>query len=109
MNFLIDNHLPSALVRWLQAKGHTATHVRDVHLNQANDTVIWNHALQHGCVIITKDEDFADLSLLRSETTPVIWLRIGNCRKPALISTMEARWPQIEQKLAAGEQIIEVY
>lgn len=109
MNFLVDNHLPSALAIWLQSKGHTATHVREVQLNRAQDITIWNYATQHGCIILTKDEDFIDLALLHAETVPVIWLHIGNCRKQVLIDAINAVWPQVEQRLTSGEQIIEVY
>lgn len=109
MKFLIDNHLPSALVPWLKGKKHEALHVRDLQFNQAQDIVIWNYAVQHNFIIMTKDEDFATLSLLQTETTPVIWLRLGNCRKIVLFAALETVWSQIDQKLAAGEQIIEVY
>ncbi|MFZ4695765.1 MAG: DUF5615 family PIN-like protein [Verrucomicrobiia bacterium] len=109
MNFLVDHHLPIALVRWLQSKGHASTHVCDAQLNRSQDVDIWNYAAQHGQTIISKDEDFIDLALLRTEAVPVVWVRIGNCRKQALIAAMETAWLQIEQKLAAGEQIIEVY
>ena len=109
MNFLVDNHLPIELVRWFESKDHKATHVRDVQLNRAQDVAIWNYAAQNSFVIVTKDEDFADLVLLRSETVSVVWLHIGNCRKQTLIKTLDAAWLQTEQKLKDGERIIEIY
>ncbi len=36
-------------------------------------------AREHGCVLVTKDEDFHRLSLLRGAPPKVVWLRIGNC------------------------------
>ena len=109
MNFLIDNHLPEALGHWLIAEGHTAIHVRKSMMNRASDLFIWEHAANNNCVIITKDEDFPDMALLRPEFVPVIWLRIGNCRKKALLEFVAASWPKIFQQLQSGDQIIEVH
>lgn len=58
MTFLVDAQLPPALARWLCQQGHTAAHVEDVGLREAEDIAIWNHALSSGVIIVTKDEDF---------------------------------------------------
>jgi hypothetical protein len=34
---------------------------------------------------------------------------MGNCRTPALLSTMERAWPTITQQLDAGARLIEVF
>ncbi|MDX6574495.1 MAG: hypothetical protein QOE96_448 [Blastocatellia bacterium] len=60
MTFLIDAQLPPALASWLIQQGHTAQHVDDLGLRNADDIVIWNHALESGAIVITKDEDFAE-------------------------------------------------
>ncbi len=109
MKFLVDNHLPTALTHWLRSKGHAALHARDIHLEKSEDIEIWEHAAKEGCVIITKDEDFANLSLLKSEPVSVVWLRFGNCRKQVLVAAIEGVWSQIEESLAQGERVIEVY
>jgi predicted nuclease of predicted toxin-antitoxin system len=64
-NFLIDNQLPPALSHWLARNGHTASHVLDLKLGQVPDDVIWTFAAKHGYTIVTKDEDFAQMLLLR--------------------------------------------
>lgn len=58
MRFLVDAQLPPALALWLREAGYDAQAVREVGLRDADDTVIWRHALAHGWVIVTKDEDF---------------------------------------------------
>jgi predicted nuclease of predicted toxin-antitoxin system len=60
-------------------------------------------------VIISKDEDFIDIALLRSDKVQVLWLRMGNCRKKALLTIFESVWSQIQERLDKGELIIEVY
>jgi predicted nuclease of predicted toxin-antitoxin system len=39
----------------------------------------------------------------------VVWLRIGNCRTPALLAAMKRAWPEIVQQLCAGARLIEVF
>ena len=54
-------------------------HVRDVGLTDATDTTIWEYAKQHGFVIVSKDSDFQQRSLLLGHPPQFIWLRVGNC------------------------------
>ena len=107
--FLIDNQLPAALARWLEAKGCAAEHVLALQLAQSRDEIIWERAARDGAVIVSKDEDFARLTLMRPESVAVVWLRMGNCRTPALLAAMERAWPTIEQQLDAGARLIEVF
>lgn len=58
---------------------------------------------------MTKDEDFANLTLVRPEPVAVIWLRLGNCRPPALLASLEKTWPEIMLQLDAGVRLIEVH
>ena len=64
MRFLVDAQLPPALARVLSAHGHVAEHVNDIGPGDAPDGDLWRYALQHGAVIVTKDEDFSDMALL---------------------------------------------
>lgn len=107
--FVIDNQLPATLVRWCESKACTAEHVMALQLAQAPDDWIWQHAARTGAVIITKDEDFAPMTVLRPERVAVVWLRIGNCRTAALITTMDRAWPDILQQLDAGVRLIEIH
>lgn len=107
--FLIDNQLPAALTRWLETHGYQAEHVLTLQLAQARDEIVWERAARDGAVIVSKDEDFARLTLVRPEPVAVVWLRTGNCRSVALLATMERAWPDIVQQLDAGARLIEVF
>lgn len=107
--FLVDNQLPAALARWIQEKGAEAEHVLALNLAQSPDTAIWEHAASTGAVILSKDEDFAQLTLVRPEPVQVVWLRVGNCRTPALLANLERVWPEILRQLDAGARLIEIY
>jgi predicted nuclease of predicted toxin-antitoxin system len=106
--FIIDNQLPAALVRWIESQGCAAEHVLSLKLAQSSDTLIWAHAAQTAAVIISKDEDFARLTILRPEPVSVVWLRFGNCRTHALFANMDRLWPEIIRQLDAGARLIEV-
>lgn len=85
-----------------------ATHVTAIDLDDANDSIIWDHAIRAHAIIVTKDEDFAERTA-RSTTGPVIiWLRIGNSTKRSLTEWLEPRWPTIMQLLNDGHRLIEV-
>jgi len=107
--FLIDNQLPQALVPWLESKGSFAQHVLSRKLAQSPDEVIWLTAARERAIIISKDEDFARFTLVRTEPVPVLWLRIGNCRSTALLATMGRAWPAINEQLDAGARLIEIH
>ena len=63
MTFLVDNQLPNALVGFLVSQGHKAKHVLELGMDEADDRTIWSYAEENHCVIVTKDEDFIDMSL----------------------------------------------
>lgn len=107
--FLVDNQLPAALARWIEKKGYEAEHVLSLQLERSRDDVIWERGAREGAVIVSKDEDFAKMTLVRPEPVAVVWLRIGNCRTAALLAAMERAWPTILQRLDAGDRLIEVF
>jgi len=38
----------------------------------------------------------------------VVWIRLGNTRRSALLSHLERVWPQLEAALQRSEQLIEI-
>ena len=78
MRLLFDEQLSEALVQNLADVFPGALHVRLLGRGGARDPDVWE-AREHGCVLVSKDEDFHRLSLLRGAPPKVVWLRIGNC------------------------------
>ncbi len=108
MQFVVDAQLPPALVRWLTDQGYQAEHVGDVGLMAASDREIWNYTRKLGAVLVTKDEDFMALSLADPAGPPIVWLRVGNTTRRALLETVSALFAAVEGRLLAGEKIIEI-
>jgi predicted nuclease of predicted toxin-antitoxin system len=90
VRFLVDTQLPPALTHFLQTEGHQAEHVLDLGLGQSKDEVLWEYALRHQAVIVTKDEDFADWVARGRSGPSVVWLRIGNCKNSTLLGRVTA-------------------
>jgi len=109
MKLLVDNQLPSALARFLSANGFECQHVMDIGLDQASDHAIWELAKNEGWVIVTKDEDFAQLADRQTTIPPqVLWVRLGNCRKAALLNAFADVLPQIREQLQEGHAVVEL-
>lgn len=55
MKLLVDNQLPAARARVLEANGFDCRHVQDLDMGAADDREIWDYARSHHLIIITKD------------------------------------------------------
>jgi predicted nuclease of predicted toxin-antitoxin system len=67
--------------------GHEAQHVVDLNLNlqAVDDSVIWDFALDYAAVLLTKDDDFPHRFHQSVRTPVVVWLRVGNVSRQALV------------------------
>lgn len=108
MNFIVDAQLPLALADWLKARGHEADHVHDLLTVDAPDQTIWTMAQDQGRIIITKDRDFAIWATDRRSGPQVVWVRLGNATRRALLDWLEPKWPAIEQRLSEDVHLVEV-
>lgn len=79
MKLLFDQTLPGSLVERLADLFPDSAHVRDAGLARADDVAIWDRARGNGYVIVSKDSDFQQRSLLHGAPPKVVWLRVGNC------------------------------
>ena len=79
MKLLLDENLSHRLVARLAEAFPSTASVHQVELrSQSDDTVIWPYAAEQGFAIVSKDEDFRRLSLLRGHPPKVIYLAVGN-------------------------------
>ncbi|MBA2690957.1 MAG: DUF5615 family PIN-like protein [Rubrobacter sp.] len=78
MRLLFDQNLSFKLVRLLADAYPGSMHVRDLGFLEADDTAIWRYAAEHEFVIVSKDSDFHQMSLLHGHPPKIAWLRVGN-------------------------------
>jgi predicted nuclease of predicted toxin-antitoxin system len=79
MKLLFDQNLAPRLVRSLADIYPDSLHVRDTGMAEATDKEVWEYAKQNDLIIVSKDNDFQQLSILFGSPPKVIWLRVGNC------------------------------
>ncbi len=48
-------------------------------MKSAADPLVWDHAKDNNMIIVSKDADMHDLSLVFGNPPKVIWVRLGNC------------------------------
>jgi len=79
MKLLFDANLSHHLVKRLENVYPDSIHVRDIGFKQAEDSNIWQYAHDKDFVIVSKDSDFHELTLLRGIPPKFIWIRKRNC------------------------------
>ena len=79
MKLLFDHNLSPKLLGRLADLFPASEHVRNVNLYEAEDLKVWEYARANGFAIVSKDEDFHQLSFLYGAPPKVVWVRLGNC------------------------------
>lgn len=79
MKLLFDENLSPKLVYALADIFPDSAHVDRLGLGGGTDEEVWKFAKQHGFVLVSKDSDFYDKSLLFGYPPKVVWIRRGNC------------------------------
>ena len=105
MKLLLDNNLSPRMVPELATAHPGTAHVREFQMQSAGDAAIWTFAKERGFVILSKDEDFRQRSLLSGHPPKVIWLRVGNRSTDqivALLMTSRAALASFERDDAAS-------
>ena len=79
MKLLFDENLSPKLPRLLADLFPDSLHVRDVGMKATEDPAVWEYAKVNDFMIVSKDADMHDLSLVFGNPPKVVWLRLGNC------------------------------
>ena len=97
MRLLFDHNLSPRLVTLLVDLFPGSAHVYEIGLETSSDAAIWEYALQNDFVLVTKDADFGDLSILRGFPPKVIWIRRGNCSTQDVEALLRSRIEAVRQ------------
>jgi predicted nuclease of predicted toxin-antitoxin system len=108
LKFLVDNQLPDALCRFLNARGHESGHVLELHMDETSDLEIWNYAVAGNWIVVSKDEDFLHLANREGDPGKLLWVRIGNSRKQMLLQAFERELPGVVQAFEEGFRVVEI-
>ena len=108
MKFVVDNQLPLALSIHLRSRGHECAHVLELGLDEASDATLWDRAARDGAAVVSKDEDFVFLANRFGDAGRLVWVRLGNCRNPALLAAFDQVLEDLVRALDSGQRVVEV-
>jgi predicted nuclease of predicted toxin-antitoxin system len=104
MKLLLDENLSRRIVPFLQQDYPDSSQVVLLGLQAATDTEIWEFAKRQNFVVVSRDADFSDLSLLRGAPPKLIRLRTSNLSRAATLSLLLLNQSLIEQALIQEDQ-----
>lgn len=96
MKLLFDQNLSPKLVNQLASVYPNSSHVYLLGLDTSPDKDIWDYAKLNGYILVTKDADFGDMSMLRGFPPKVVWLRRGNCSANDIEKILRGHYADIE-------------
>ena len=64
------------------------------------------HARTHDFLIVSKDNDFAELAVLRGAPPKVVWLRLGNCSTTAVELLLRRDLNVIAEFIADPDRVV---
>ncbi len=110
MKLLLDENLSRRIVPFIQEHYPDSTQVTLIGLEQVDDAVIRQYAIDNNFIIITKDADFYEMNLVYGQSPKIIWLKMGNQSKAATIKILLDNQAMIEKALLDDDRdCIEIY
>ncbi len=88
MKLLLDENLSRRLVPFLQDVFPGSSQVVLQGLERATDREIWEFARREGYVVVSRDEDFEQLSATLGSPPHVVWIKSPNQTKAATLSLL---------------------
>jgi predicted nuclease of predicted toxin-antitoxin system len=88
VRLLFDENLSPHLVGDLVSHWPGSTHIEFLGMRGASDAAIWAHARDGNFIIVSKDDDFRSLALVRGPPPKVIWLQVGNASTAAVANLL---------------------
>jgi predicted nuclease of predicted toxin-antitoxin system len=92
MKLLFDENLSFRLVVALADIYPDSKRVREAELVGADDLRVWDYAAQHGFLLVSKDTDFYERSLVFGAPLKIIWLRAGSSTVNEMVSLLRNRY-----------------
>jgi len=110
LKLLLDQNLSRRILPSLFSYFPGSTHVALEKLETATDEKIWLFAKENNFVIVTKDSDFEELSIIKGTPPQIIWIKIGNADNKTVIDILTNNKDEIQKLLTHSEiSCIELY
>jgi len=99
VKLLLDENLSRRLVPFLQQDFPGTSQVVLLGLESASDREVWNVAKADGYVIVTRDADFQELSVVWGAPPQVVRLKTLNVNRGTMLNLLLENKDQIHQVL----------
>jgi predicted nuclease of predicted toxin-antitoxin system len=97
MKLLLDENLSDRIISKIIDLYPNSDHVKTLALTNTDDALIWDYAKANNFVIVSKDSDFHQRSLLYGHPPKFIYLRIGNSPTSKIIQILRDNFDTILQ------------
>jgi predicted nuclease of predicted toxin-antitoxin system len=104
VKLLFDENLSFRLVERLLAEYPGSTHVELIGLRGASDQSVWQYARDNNFILISKDDDFRNLCLVRGAPPKVVWMNLGNAATDQIADLLKRRRADIELFSGSAEE-----
>ena len=97
MKLLLDENLSDRIIKSIIDLYPNSEHVKTLSLTNTDDSIIWEYAKANDFVIVSKDADFHQRSLLYGHPPKFVYLRIGNNSTSKIIQILRENFDTIVQ------------
>lgn len=97
MKLLLDENLSDRIVRQIIDLYPKTEHVKALGLTNTDDALIWEYAKANDFVIVSKDADFHQRSLVYGHPPKFVYLRIGNSPTSKIVEILRDNFNIVSQ------------
>ncbi len=97
MRLLLDENLSDRIIYRIIDLYPNSEHVKTLALTNTDDVLIWDCAKANNFVIVSKDADFHQRSLLYGHPPKFVYLRIGNSPTSKIVQILRDNFDTIIQ------------
>jgi len=110
LKLLLDQNISRRILPSLSTHFPSSSHVALENLDTASDEEIWQFAKKNNFIIVTKDSDFEELSIIRGTPPQIIWIKVGNSNNKIISNILASNKNEIERLLLdTGVNCVELY
>ena len=95
MKLLLDHNLSHRIVPLIADLYPGSSHVKDHGLQRADDEDVWRFAARSSFIIVSKDSDFHQRSLVRGHPPKCVFLKLGNCPTTHIVDILRRAHPSL--------------
>ncbi|WP_414575762.1 DUF5615 family PIN-like protein [Anabaena sp. CCY 9402-a] len=97
MKLLLDENLSDRIISKIIDLYPDSEHVKTLGLTNTDDVLIWEYSKANDFIIVSKDSDFHQRSLLYGHPPKFIYLRIGNSSTAIIVQILQDKFDIISQ------------